>query len=187
MGDVLSQLYLASATLKQFEDNGRQQDDLPIVHYVMTQRLHLAAEALQQAIRNFPSKFVGILLKLVIFPLGNHFNAPTDKQATVLADNFLQPSPARDRITFLCAEFEGDKSGIAEVEQAFLAKYACKQLFKRLKKAQKAGELTPKLSTLTLFAQALEKGVINDEEHAQLVDADTKRLAAINVDDFESL
>ncbi|WP_282168020.1 acyl-CoA dehydrogenase [Shewanella japonica] len=187
MGDVLSQLYLASATLKQFEDNGRQQDDLPIVHYVMTQRLHLAAEALQQAIRNFPSKFVGILLKLVIFPLGNHFNAPTDKQATVLADNFLQPSPARDRITFLCAEFEGDKSGIAEVEQAFLAKYACKQLFKRLKKAQKDGELTPKLPALTLFAQALEKGVINDEEHAQLVDADTKRLAAINVDDFESL
>ncbi|MDO6612916.1 acyl-CoA dehydrogenase [Shewanella sp. 1_MG-2023] len=187
MGDVLSQLYLASATLKQFEDNGRQQDDLPIVHYVMTERLHLAAKALHEATRNFPSKLVGILLKVIIFPLGNHFNAPSDKQATTLADNFLQPSPARDRITFLCADFEGDKSGIAEVEQAFLAKIECKHLYARLRKAQKAGELTPKLPALASFSEALENNVIDQQEYDQLVDADIKRLAAINVNDFESL
>ncbi|MCL1065584.1 acyl-CoA dehydrogenase [Shewanella olleyana] len=187
MGDVLSQLYLASATLKQFEDNGRQQDDLPIVHYVMTERLHLAAKALQDATRNFPSKLVGILLKVIIFPIGNHFNAPTDKQATTLADNFLQPSPARDRITFLCADLEGDKSGIAEVESAFLAKINCKHLYAKIRKSQKAGELTPKLPALATFAEALEKNVITQEEHDLLTDADAKRLAAINVNDFETL
>ncbi|MGL5666457.1 MAG: acyl-CoA dehydrogenase, partial [Shewanella sp.] len=55
MGDVLSQLYLGSATLKLFEDNGRQQDDLPAVRYVMANRLHLAAKALEEVIRNFPN------------------------------------------------------------------------------------------------------------------------------------
>ncbi|WP_076541007.1 acyl-CoA dehydrogenase [Shewanella sp. UCD-KL21] len=187
MGDVLSQLYLASATLKLFEDNGRQQDDLPAVHYVMTERLHLAAKALEEAVRNFPNKFVSVLLRVIIFPLGNHFNAPTDKQATTLADGFMQPSPARDRLTFLCADFDGDSSGIAEVEQAFTAKYACKGLYSRLKKAQKAGTLDAKQPMLDLFNQALANEVINQAEFEQLLDANEKRLAAIHVNDFESL
>ena len=40
LGDVLSHLYLASATLKRFEDEGRQQTDLPMVHYALQHCLH---------------------------------------------------------------------------------------------------------------------------------------------------
>ncbi|QDE31371.1 acyl-CoA dehydrogenase [Shewanella polaris] len=187
MGDVLSQLYLASATLKLFEDNGRQQDDLAAVHYVMTERLHLAAKALEDAIRNFPSKIAAVLLRVLIFPLGNHFNAPSDKFAVDLVKGMLKPGAARDRITFLCSEFDGDTSGIAEVESAFLAKYAAKDLYKKLKKAQRSGHIKSKLPMLELFDVALEKDIITEAEHKQLVEADVMRLAAINVNDFEKL
>ncbi|MGX9541434.1 acyl-CoA dehydrogenase [Shewanella sp. A22] len=187
MGDVLSQLYLASATLKLFEDNGRQQDDLPAVHYAMTERLHLAAKALEDAIRNFPSKIAAVLLRVLIFPLGNYFNAPSDKSAVDVVKGMLKPGPARDRITFLCGEFEGDTSGIAEVENAFLAKYAAKDLYKKLKKAQRSGHIKSKLPMIELFDVALEKDIINEAEHKQLVKADELRLAAINVNDFEAL
>ncbi|MDD8058318.1 MULTISPECIES: acyl-CoA dehydrogenase [Shewanella] len=187
MGDVLSQLYLASATLKLFEDNGRQQDDLPAVHYAMTERLHLAAKALDDAIRNFPSKIAGVLLRVLIFPLGNYFNAPSDKSAVDVCKGMLKPGPARNRITFLCGEFEGDTSGIAEVENAFLAKYAAKDLYKKLKKAQRSGHLKSKLPMLELFDVALEKDIITQAEHQQLLEADELRLAAINVNDFEKL
>ncbi|GGP76652.1 acyl-CoA dehydrogenase [Shewanella ulleungensis] len=187
MGDVLSQLYLASATLKLFEDNGRQQDDLPAVHYAMTERLHLAAKALDEAIRNFPSKIAAVLLRVLIFPLGNHFNAPSDKVAVEVCKGMLKPGPARDRITFLCGEFDGDTSGIAEVENAFLAKYAAKDLYKKLKKAQRSGHLKSKLPMLELFDVALDKDIITEAEHKQLVEADVLRLAAINVNDFDKL
>ena len=187
MGDVLSQLYLGSATLKLFEDNGRQQDDLPAVRYVMTNRLHLAAKALEDTIRNFPNRAVSVLLRGLIFPLGNHFNAPSDKMAVDLVQGMLRPGPARDRITFLSPEFEGDISGIAEVEQAFLAQYKCKALYKKLKLAQREGTLQAKVPMLVLFGQALEKQVITDDEHKQLLKANELRLAAINVDDFEAL
>lgn len=33
LGDVLSQLYLASAVLKRYDDEGRQEADLPLVHW----------------------------------------------------------------------------------------------------------------------------------------------------------
>lgn len=187
MGDVLSQLYLGSATLKLFEDNGRQQDDLPAVRYVMANRLHLAAKALEDTIRNFPSRPVAWLLRGLIFPLGNHFTAPSDKMATDLVSGMLKPGPARERITFLCPEFEGDKGGIAEVEQAFIAQYACKDIYKKLKKAQRAGELPAKVPNLVLFAKALETGVITADEEQKLQHADKLRLAAINVNDFEAL
>ncbi|MBR9727264.1 acyl-CoA dehydrogenase [Shewanella intestini] len=187
LGDVLSQLYLASATLKHFEDNGRQHDDLPIVHYVMQQRLHFAAKALQDAIRNFPSKIISILLKVIIFPLGNHFAMPTDKSAVNLCMGMMQPSPARDRLTFLCGEFAGDKSGIAEVEAAFNAKYQAKALYKKLKQAQRNKQLPAKLPMVDLFDAALSENIITDEEHTQLIEADKLRLDAINVDEFSSL
>jgi acyl-CoA dehydrogenase len=187
MGDVLSQLYLGSATLKHFEDNGRQQDDLPIVHYVMQQRLHFAAKALEDATRNFPNLIVRGLLKVLIFPLGNHFNMPSDKLTTDVVKGMLRPGPARNRLTFLCPDFEGDKGGIAEVEHAFIAKFASREIYKKLKQAQRNGHIKSKLPMPELFEKALEKGIINDSEFAQLQDADAKRLAAINVNDFDKL
>ena len=40
---------------------------------------------------------------------------------------------------------------------------------------------------LELFDVALEKDIITEAEHKQLVEADVLRLAAINVNDFEEL
>ncbi|WP_394201802.1 acyl-CoA dehydrogenase [Shewanella waksmanii] len=187
MGDVLSELYLASATLKLFEDNGRQHDDLPAVHYVMQLRLKRAATALQGATRNFPNRPVAWLMRLIMFPLGNHFNGPTDKLASELCQSMLQPGPARDRLTFLCPDFDADKGGIAEVEAAFLAQYQCKSIYGKLRQAQKSGLVARKLSNLALFDAAKASDVISEDEYQLLVNANELRLAAIHVDDFESL
>ncbi|ACA86819.1 acyl-CoA dehydrogenase [Shewanella woodyi] len=187
MGDVLSELYLASATLKMFEDNGRQHDDLPAVRYVMMTRLQNAANALQGALRNFPNRPVAWMMRALIFPLGNHFNGPSDKMTTELVKGMMQPGPARDRLTFLCPDFEQDKGGIAEVEAAFLAQYECRNIYKKIKVAQRDGTLPKKLAGLELFALAAEQSIITQDELNSLLKADELRLAAINVDDFKSL
>ncbi|OIN10071.1 acyl-CoA dehydrogenase [Shewanella indica] len=187
LGDVLSQLYLGSATLKLFEDNGRQFDDLPIVKHVMDTRLQLAAKALEQAIANFPNRPVAWVMRVLVFPLGNHFNGPKDSQSIELVKSMLKLGPARDRLTFLCPEFDGDTSGIAEVEAAFKAQYQCRELHSKLRKAQKDGRLPAKLAPLSLYQAALDAEVISKAEYEQLLEADKLRLAAINVDDFETL
>ncbi|RTR33673.1 acyl-CoA dehydrogenase [Shewanella atlantica] len=187
LGDVLSELYLGSATLKLFEDNGRQQDDLPAVRFVMATRLQKAAKALEGALRNFPNRPVAWVMRALIFPIGNHFNGPTDKMTTALAKGMLQPGPARDRLTFLCPEFEGDKGGIAEVEDAFLAQFECRNTYKKIKKAQRAGTLPKKMANMALFEMALEVSIINKGEFEAIVNADKLRLTAIHVDEFEKL
>ncbi|NAS62391.1 acyl-CoA dehydrogenase, partial [Pseudomonas syringae pv. actinidiae] len=71
LGDVLSQLYLASATLKRYDEEGRQQADLPLVHWGVQDCLHQAEQAMTELLRNFPNRLVARLLRAVIFPLGH--------------------------------------------------------------------------------------------------------------------
>lgn len=188
LGDVLSQLYLASATLKQFEDTGRQYDDLPIVKHVLETRLQQAASALEGAIRNFPNRPISWLLRVLVFPLGNRFKGPRDALSQQIATELQKPSPARERLTFLAPAFGAeDRSGIAEVEQAFCALYGCRELLNRLRAAQKEGRLPKGLPLDGLIPAAVAEQIISAEDAQMLTEANRLRLAAINVDDFAAL
>ena len=59
LGDVLSHLYLASATLKHYEDQGRMVSDLPFVQYAVERNLYLIGKAFEGFFQNFPNKVVG--------------------------------------------------------------------------------------------------------------------------------
>src|SRR5205814_3837204 len=78
LGAVLSMLYLASATLKRFEDEGRQEADLPLLDWSLQDTLFRAAEALHAVLANYPVRAVGSFLRLATFPLGRHFAPPSD-------------------------------------------------------------------------------------------------------------
>lgn len=78
LGDVLSQLYLASATLKRFSDEGRQVHDLPLVHWGMQDALYQTEQALLQFLANFPNAIIGSTLKWLMFPLGSCRHQPSD-------------------------------------------------------------------------------------------------------------
>ncbi|MGI2258331.1 acyl-CoA dehydrogenase [Shewanella sp. GXUN23E] len=183
LGDVLSQLYLASATLKLYEDNGRQQDELPLVHYVLQSRLQQGAAALEAVIRNFPSRLLKWKLQALIFPLGNHFNGPGDELVRQVAGSMLKPGPVRARLTFLCPDVPGDNSGIAEVEQAFNAMYQTRALRRRVDTALRKGELKV-VAGQCRFEAAWAAGIIDEEGCIALKEADKLRSRAIAVDEF---
>src|SRR5665213_3669580 len=56
LGDVLSLLYLASATLKRYESEGRQGADAPLMHWAIWDSMFKAQTALEGVISNFPSR-----------------------------------------------------------------------------------------------------------------------------------
>ena len=99
LGDVLSQLYLCSATLKQFTDDGRPAEDLPLVHWAIQDALYKIQQALEGVIQNFPNFMVRVLLKTLIFPMGKSLLPPTDKLGHEVAVLLMQPGPVRDRLT----------------------------------------------------------------------------------------
>ncbi|PMJ92830.1 acyl-CoA dehydrogenase [Vibrio sp. 10N.261.55.A7] len=184
LGDGLSYLYMASAVLKKYEDEGRQQQDLDYVHYAIQHCFHKGANALEEAYRNFPQKMVGRLLKLLVFPIGNRFEKPSDDLAVKLAESVMTPGACRDRLTHLCYVGESEDDSVGLMEKAFLAMYGIKSLERKLNKAVKAGTVVRKAPLAEKLAQALAADVLTQDEVDEIVAADKLRYKAIQVDDF---
>ena len=55
LGDILSCLYLCSATLKRYEDEGRQAADAPLMHWAIWDAMFKAQNAFEGVISNFPN------------------------------------------------------------------------------------------------------------------------------------
>ncbi|TFH92823.1 acyl-CoA dehydrogenase [Vibrio ouci] len=184
LGDVLAYLYMASAALKKYEDEGRQQQDLDYVHYAVQHCLHNGAKSLQEAFSNYPQKAVGRLLKVIIFPLGNNFAKPSDDLTVKLAESLMTPGAHRDRLTNLCFVGKDENDSVGLMENAFLAMYDIKSLERKLMRAAKEGKVARKGLLMDRLAQALEADVLTQEEVDKIVAADKLRYKAIQVDHF---
>lgn len=184
LGDALSFLYMGSAVLKRYEDEGRQQADLDYVHYAMQHCLHHAAKALNDTYRNYPIKAVGGLLKGLIFPLGNHYQAPSDTLTVKIAESLMTPGAHRDRLTHLCYIGKDEDDSVGLMEQAFLAMYSVKGLERQMNKAVKEGKVARKGPLTERLAQAKAAGVLTDNDIEAILAADRLRSKAIQVDHF---
>ncbi len=183
LGDVLSMLYLVSAMLKRYEDQGRIQEDLPFIRWAVRDCLYKAQEAIDGILSNFPVKPLARFLRFIIFPLGMSFRPPLDSRNKDSARIALEPGAARDRLTagMYLPKGETDATGI--LEAAFLAAIACEPIDEKLRKAVKKGKLIPRPGT-DLGSLAREQDLITAEEHAQWSRKEALRRNVIKVDDF---
>jgi acyl-CoA dehydrogenase len=99
LGDVLSHLYLASAALKRFEDQGRKEADRPFLHWSCRESLYRSQIAFDELFKNLPNRWVAILLRILVFPLGMRYDSPNDANDRRVARLLMRPSAARDRLT----------------------------------------------------------------------------------------
>src|SRR5712692_4284471 len=143
LGDVLSMLYLVSATLKRYEDQGRIREDLPLIRWAVRDALYHAQHAIDQILSNFPIKSIATLLRWTIFPLGMSFRPPLDSRNHECAKILLEPGETRDRLTagMYIGKGESDPTGV--LEAAFAATIACEPIDEKLRKAVKKGKIAP--------------------------------------------
>ena len=184
LGDVLSHLYLASATLKRFEDDGRQQQDLPMVHYALQYCLYQCGVAFEGVFSNFPRKGVGRTLRLLTFPLGIHYSAPKDEVSLSIAALLMSPGVARERLTHLCYVGNKDDDPVAIMERAFIALHEVKPLERKLMQATRNGEIPREASLIKKLQLALDAGVVTEDERKKIENAEQLRQKAIQVDHF---
>ena len=181
---MLSHLYLASATLKRFEDDGRQQQDLPMVHYALQYCLYQCGVAFEGVFSNFPRKGVGRTLRLLTFPLGIHYSAPKDEVSLSIAALLMSPGVARERLTHLCYVGNKDDDPVAIMERAFIALHEVKPLERKLMQATRNGEIPREASLIKKLQLALDAGVITEDERKKIENAEQLRQKAIQVDHF---
>lgn len=184
LGDVLSQLYLASAVLKRYEDEGRHDDDLPLVHWALQDTLHQAEQAIDALLRNFPNRAAAALLRAVVFPLGRRFAGPSDRLDHTLATLIQTPGDARSRIgrgQYLKAS---EHNPFGQLEAALADAIAAEPLYEGICKT--LDKTYPFTRLDELASLALAKGVISQDDAQVLINAEASRLRTINVDEFDA-
>lgn len=183
LGDILSHLYLASATLKRFEDDGRPAMDLPIVEWVIKDCLFQSEKAMQALLRNFPNRLVAMLSRIIIFPLGYRYAPPNDQLDHKIAKIMMTPSETRERIGRgqYMTPSEHNPHGI--INAALSDIIAAEPIFERL--TSQASHKPHFINLDKLAEQALADGKISQQEADILRKAEASRLRSINVDEFE--
>mgnify|MGYP001815217241 FL=1 len=183
LGDILSQLYLASAALKRFEDQGRRREDLPLLHWVCQHCLYEIQTAFDGLLQNLPSRWNTIWLRWFIFPLGQHFKAPSDKLGHQVAQLLITPSAARDRLTEGLYIPDTVDNQLGQIEDALHKVIGAEDAERRLRRELK--DFRPDYQGLEgLLAAGLKQRIISENEAQLIRAADAARTEVIQVDDF---
>jgi acyl-CoA dehydrogenase len=183
LGDILSQIYLACAALKRYEDLDRPAGDLPLLHWSIQDALQKTQDAFYGLFDNLPNRAAAFVLRRVIFPSGREFDPPPDQLGQQVVHVLLEPSAARDRLTAGVYLPKDPDQPVAVLEAALHAVIAAESVEAKLRAAAKAGTIGSRFAD-ELAVQAVAKGVISSAEAATLERARTLRRKVIMVDDF---
>ena len=171
-GDILSELYLLSAVLKRWKDEGEKKADLPLVEWCMDSGFATIEARFDEILANFPNRPTAWLLRFLIQPLGPRRRGPSDALTRECAAIPLEPSATRDRLT-VDLFHPTDGNGLARLDRAFALVTAVQPLRDRLRNAR-----------VYDLEEARQRGLIDAADVARLKDADQAVADVIAVDDF---
>ena len=177
----LIHLYLGSAVLKRFEDDGRPEEDLPLLTWAMDDSLHTIQESLKGVLQNFPVPGLGRLIKWIIFPFGSSYPPPADETTREVAEILLTENDARDRLVEgVYLSDQEDAPG--HVQTAFHLVLTATQAENAIRNALK----TPVTweNHEELVRKAVESGVITEEQATTVRLAQEAVRRVIEVDSF---
>jgi acyl-CoA dehydrogenase len=185
LGDVLSSMYLASMVLKHHENQGRQQDDLPLIEWACRSLLYQAQEQLHLFLRNFPNRPLALFMRLCIFPRGLSYSPPSDRLGHAIGDLVMNPSATRERLSAHIYKTAAAGNPLGKLQAALLLAAAAEPLEKRIRvDGVKTGRITA-LDLPGQIAQAAALGIVTESEAKLLQDYDAKVQDIVKVDDFE--
>ena len=186
LGDILSQLYLMSATLKRYESEGRQAMDAPLMHWAIWDAMYRTQQAFDGVIANFPVRLIARLLHRWIFPWGHPYVVPSDQLGHQVAALTISPSATRDRLTAACHIPANADEPVGALEQALAATLDAEPIEAKIREAEKQGRFrgNPQANVRDIATVAYEAGVITAEEFDIMKHRNRLRDTVVKVDDF---
>jgi acyl-CoA dehydrogenase len=171
-GDILSELYLLTAALKRWDEEGRQKADFPVLAWCMEAGFATIEARFDAIFANLPNRPAAWWLRFMLLPFGLRWRGPSDRLTQACAEILLAPSPARERLTVDIFHSTGD-DGVARLERAFARVVATQPVRDRLHRAR-----------VRDVDDARRQGLITEAEASELRAAADAVDTAIAVDDF---
>lgn len=185
LGDVLSELYIASAVLKRYEDQGRPEADKLLLAWTLHDRVHRMQIALAGFIDNFPVRWLAWFMSLLIFPIGRRERAPSDRLGKRLCNQLLSPSETRDRLCEGVYRTASANNEVGRMDRILPLVIQAEPVERKFIKAMRGGSLQAR-DYEGQIDEAVAQGVLSEAEGELLRKARAAAMEFIHVDDFDS-
>jgi acyl-CoA dehydrogenase len=179
--DLLSWMYLATATIRRFEAEGGTKEDLPLVDWSMQYAFAQIQQGFIGILDNMPVPFLGIVAAWWrLNPIGK---MPADKLGGRVARIMQTPGTQRNNLTQDIYLPSNTEEALGRLEQTLMLSVAAEPIIQKIKAAIKADKL-PQAKPETLVQDALEAKIISLEEVELLTKAEAMRNEVVGVDSF---
>src|SRR6185295_51898 len=141
LADALAWMYLASAAIKKFHDEGRPADDLPLLRWSCDLALWKIQEALVGVIANLPNRTAAVILGIFVFPFGARLRPPLDELGAQVARSMLDNGSMRLRLTQDIFSPDLGEEGLGQLEAALTLVATAREAYKKTRDAVSRGQL----------------------------------------------
>ena len=185
LGDVLSCMYLASMVLKHYENQGRPEEDLPLVEWACRTLAVQGAGAAAQLPAQLPESFPRSVHALLHFPARPDVSR-TERSARPRGRraDAAHRRVTRDRLTHGVYRTVEPRNPLGLLHEALVLADTAEPLEKRIRvEGVKTGK-HHRARSPGQIQQALAAGILSETEAAMLRDYDRRVMEIIHVDDF---
>ncbi len=183
LGDILSYLYLGSATLKYAYDAGDKKHDIPHASWALQFCLYNIQRAFYGFFKNFRHPVIARCLSLLIFPFGRPYHEPSDELEHTLAACMMTVSEFRDRLTQYCY-LGAAPDAVSTLEEALHCLMVAEPMFEKIYAAEKIGLIPKHLSLDKQLETAFAEKILNSEERDAILKFEGLKNKVIQVDEF---
>jgi acyl-CoA dehydrogenase len=181
LADGMSYLYMAMAVLRNVQLNQDHADEQLHAKWAVDFCFYNAQKSMLRFCRNFPSRPLGLIMRLFAFPLGQTMSYPSDKLESKLARLMTTNNNYRERVKGYIYLSGDDKQPVDKMEQAFQLIIKTDELVKKVSDLRrfKGPKLREKLQ------EKVAKNELTSQEMDSLMAVEEARWDAILVDEFE--
>ncbi|KTC87088.1 acyl-CoA dehydrogenase [Legionella brunensis] len=180
LADGMSYLYMAMAALRHYQKNDVHADQKLHAKWAVGYCFYHAQKAMIAFCQNFPSRPLGLLVRLIAFPFGQTMRYPSDRLDHQLAQLMMSNNHYRDGIKKLIYLSGDANQPVDRMEEALQLLIKHGGLYKKIGDLKRV-----KFSVLKeQLAVKVSKGELTQQEMDALVAVERARWDAIQVDEF---
>lgn len=188
LGDMLSNLYLASMVLKHWHETQPVDGEAEVMAYSLQWLLHRTETALDEFLANLPNRPVALALRAITLPLGRHWHKPGDELTRKLARAISTDTPLRSKLIapiYTETVAGGQENPVARYNELLRQYGRADPIYRKVAKAAAKGELPMEvLHPEQQFEAALAAGILTEEEAGFMRHYEADVLDMLMVDDF---
>lgn len=185
LGDILSYLYMLSSIHVDAKNSkiwAKPPKTYKVDVFLWSQNylLHKIQETFYDLFKNYPNRFIGSVLRFIIFPFGKRYKKPDDNLDAKVAEVLLKPNDFREELTDGIFTSSEPSQQTYKLEKAFRLMGKFIEIDKKLK-GKKGNTFEGKAD------RAVIEGVITENEKIAALRAHDLINDVIQVNEFESV